>query len=609
MSSIDKGIAAKMFNPARLNRMKNNEIRKVERERNLMSLKQTTLPVLEAEYSQNKDSKCGKCNQDKETYGMTYEWILEPVDVFDVESDKGFYGFNKYDRTRSMLSKIMSALIIHPAKIKMMQYLQQHNPDVPIIFILKSKDKKLDQEIINFILETYDIKRPETIDASNEASIKTLLSNNSNMMIFINDNSQLKMILKANDYGKFKKVYLLPISINYEIQNTEMFKPVWSIIPRVFYHNYGRVQVSFHEPYTYEDISQWIKKDNTSEDAMTEAIYDHILHDIVFKRSIMSTNILAYLLLTYFRKGGTLEEFSAKVDEIRGNYSKIDFSFEGKAEDIIKYALKILDKKISINDQLIIRPLEETHILIELWDYAETLLCHFALESAVILSAEHFKRIDDHIDYNRMLDLAVEFCEIIHFEIPFTKPCCDLREQLIDAFEILSRNDILSKPVAVYTENEMRARKIADYFDDLDDDEDYSDDSIDEYLNPKNQITINLDKQKEINALKDILLPIQETYMNVAYCMKRMIGYKNMKEDFFLKLSMDAMVDECWANQCKYWESCSMKWMKNSLKLFEHWGVIGKLPFSDVRYHILKEYNSEGEIDKLAKHIEQFSDY
>jgi hypothetical protein len=325
----------------------------------------------------------------------------------------------------------------------------------------------------------------------------------------------------------------------------------------------------------------------------------------------MSTNIIAYLLLIDFRSGGLVEDFAARVDNIRKSLklSSIDISFEGDSMDIVKHALRIFDTKVTIDEKLIIRPREETNILIELRDYAQTFMCHYALQSALVLSAERLKRVHNYIDYDKMIDMAMDLCDIVHLEIPFYLPCINIKEQLQNAFDILSANELMTKPIVVQTMNEIRARNIAKYFDDSNSEDEDDNISESDCASPENCVTINVDKQKEINMLKGVLLPILTSYKNVAHCIKRMVGYKMMKEDLLLRESMDVLDDKCQSQQCKYLESCSSAWIKNCLKLFEEWQIIGKVAFSSDQYYIMEKYNNETEIGELENHIKQFCEY
>lgn len=539
-AAVDKQIASKMYSTAKLNRLRNYEQRKIERQRNLMILKRSTLPVLE-DFIRRHDLKCNNCNANKDSYGITFEWQLEPVDILKVNTSKGFYGFNQYDATRRMLAKIIKNLVISPASITILKYLQAEKSEVPIIYVLNSKDYELDKTILNFILNSFDIKVPVSMTAMNENMVREKLIARENLILMIDDVSQLKMLLKGTECEQFKQVYMVPVSIRSEIKNSTMYNPS---VFNFSQPNYGIVKVSLHEPYTFHDLLQRVDKEDLN--AKHDAIYGHLVHDIAFKCSVMSTDIVGYLLLTQFREGGTLEDIATSIDKIRNTNLNIDFAFQGDSLDVAIYALKLIDKNVSIDENLVIRPLQNSPTLLALWEYGETLICNLSLQSALLLSVENLKRADEFVDFYKMIDLAVELCEILQFEIPFYKPCSDIKQQLEAAFDVLSIQELLTKPIMNYTENEMRARKMAQNFEDLVDDyneDNYYDDYDDteDYMDPNNRVTLNVDKQNEIDELKSILLPMLETYKNVAICIKWMIGHKMMEKSELLRISMDAM--------------------------------------------------------------------
>lgn len=63
----------------------------------------------------------------------------------------------------------------------------------------------------------------------------------------------------------------------------------------------------------------------------------------------MSTNALAYLLLTKFREGTTIDRLVVALDELRKelDYTGKDLGFSGDSIDIINYAVSILIRNLS----------------------------------------------------------------------------------------------------------------------------------------------------------------------------------------------------------------------------------------------------------------------
>ncbi|KAG5678498.1 hypothetical protein PVAND_008165 [Polypedilum vanderplanki] len=594
---VDKDIAAKMLNTSKLIRMKDYEERKKEKRKNLLTLKRTALPVIESNIIWKQQSKCTKCNLDHEEFDITFEWQLEPIDVLQMKTKGFFFGFNSYNITRRILMRIFKSLVIHPAQIKMIKYLQEQKPEMPIIYILKSNNYELDKVVLKFVLETFDLEVPIPIDSVDIIEMVENLKVYKSLMLSIHDETQLKMLLSATEFGKSKQVYLMPVSINSEIHNIQTVD--YSFFGLLFpSHNYGIVKISLHEPYTFADLLYHIIKKQCVDDK-ENAIFEHLHYDIVLKRPVMSTSLIAFVLIMYFEKfGGSVEQIAAKVEEIRSDNPAIDFAFEGKSIDVVIYALKILDNKVSINEQLIIKPREEPLILSELWDYADSFICNYALQSALVLSAEYLKYRHTTVDYNDMIDLASDLCGFLQFEFPFTRACSDLTQQLSSAFDMLSRKELLTKPVKNYTENEMRARRIADNFEE---NEGYSDMSdYDDDNDSIDLVIVNSDKQDELNAMKNVLLPIQQAYLNVILCLKQLVGSKTLNEKEFLEITMKNVQSQ----DFKYGKECFIKWTKNCLRLCEMWKVIDKMSSNGNLYlYLTTEYNNDEEIEKFAEKL------
>lgn len=63
--------------------------------------------------------------------------------------------------------------------------------------------------------------------------------------------------------------------------------------------------------------------------------------DCAQSTSVMSTNALAYLLLTKFRDGASIEKLVVALDDLRSelNYARRDIGFTGDSIDVINYAV------------------------------------------------------------------------------------------------------------------------------------------------------------------------------------------------------------------------------------------------------------------------------
>lgn len=481
-----------MHASSKLRRIRHREERKAEKEKNLLSLKQSALPFFEPS-TRTQSVKCGNCNDSQANFGINFEWLLEPIDVLK-KSGKFFLG--RHGATGILLSSIMRALVVEPAQIKILKSLQERKDKFPVAFVMNSSNLELDPCLIRFIFETFNLEPPETL--SNELTIVDAL--NAGRSILISDETQLEIAFDASERSE---INWLPISVAYEIQDLTPFSFTPYGIFRKISTGYGLVKVAFHEPYTSCDFFQ-------RRDRNKKFVRDHLHHDIAFKAPVMATNVIAFLLLTHFKEGGKMEEMSAKIDEIRKVMCSIDFACEGKAIDIAEHSLEIFKAYISIDSEGIITPKGDK--IGELREYARALLNHRALESALVSAAVCLQKIDPFVDYDKMMNYAADLCDELVDLIPF-RPCTTLRDQLIAAFDNLSINDLLKRHTVVYTEKERRAQKLAQYFDD--DSDDYGDsyddgsETEEEELDPNNRVIINIDKQEEINVLKDIILLVR----------------------------------------------------------------------------------------------------
>lgn len=478
-----------MISSSKLKRIKDRENQKAEREKCLLSLKQTALPFFEPQ-TRAKNSKCKNCNEGKEHYGITFEWMLEPIDVLKIKRD--YFG--------TILSSIMTALIVHPAQLKTIKFLQESKPDHSIIFVMDTENVELSQSIVKFIMKSFNLKIPFSISGMSMEGIKESLAKHSN--VIVSDETHLQAITESIEFGESRKVYWLPISIGYENFDSVPFKFSITNFIRKIRHGYGLVKVSFHEPYTYADFFQ---RRNFNDNF----IRNHLYHDIVFKAPVMATHLVAFLLLTHFKDGGNVEEIVEKANELLKNFCTIEFAFEGDTIDVVNYALKTFHDKISIDNEGLIKANENAFE--EFLSQAKVLLYHHSLKSALVSYLT--SRVDyNKIDYYKMIDHASYVLD--NLKIPI-KGCSTKEDQLIDAFDNLAINGLLKRPIIIYTENEQRAQRMAKYLDVDEDDYEYSyndddkSDSDEEEFDPNNQVIINIDKQNEINVLKDMILLIQ----------------------------------------------------------------------------------------------------
>lgn len=590
----------------KIDRIRCFENQKKEREQLLFTVKKTPLPCIHPEVTRWVDSKCGNCNEGKKQFSRYDDRYMEPIDALLLK-DKLFNGW--LDKLKSflyygkLLPVTMQSLAIHPGHIRMMQNLRKNNPEAPLVFVMTTKAPEVDILLVNYALRVSDIKvdvinvdnllkqHPFLETVQDESEIKNCLENGGNMLILLDgeEEDNLKRVLNGCGFEGSKRIFFLPVSINAERNVLIHSTPA----------DLGIVKINFHEPYTINDL---LKETNGGEEKQRiEKISKHLFYDVTAKRPVMSTNVVAFLLMTEFRGGASVNVLASRLNSLRKeNYLYIDLGFDGEAEDIIEHAVEILSELVVVKGD-IVSP--NTASSIEISRYAEVLFPHFALDSILIVSAQSLKRKENFVNFNDLITTATDLCELLESQIKFAKPCEDLSSRLRLAFDKCAVNGIFHKPVAeALSTNEQRAQRMARCFESENDD---SDDDVYETRNSLNEIKINEDKATEIEALRNVTLPIIDCCLTVAFCLKKI--KKSLSYNDFINRSVKMMREELEDGNCKFWESCSKDWIKNCLKCFETWGIIKINRAGDesvVTIH--PDHNNKKSINFLIQRIERF---
>lgn len=630
--SMDSRILKIVSNTSKLDRIRYRASQKTAQERLLTLLKTAPLPLVQPAFTRVKDSKCGKCNVECKTYTKLDDWYMEPVDaltmkIFAKEYESGW--FNKMKlcvfSLRKILAASMTSLVIHPAHIKMMKNLQKNNPEVPLVFVLDSENPQLDILLLSYVLYVNDINLPLTAvnkqleselfvgrilkqmnvkfsekdGKIGDTQVESQLKANGNILVMLDDDIDekgLQTVLTSS-----AEVFFLPVTINSE-KICKDFK-----LKLFNNHNLGIVKINFHEPYTIKDL---LRASETSDlfpqqtaDKVT-TIKKHLQYDVSIKRSVMSTNVVAFLLTTKFRVGASVSDLAGELDAMRKKNPSIDYGFEGKAEDIVQHAIHILGDSLIETKGDFNKPRNSE--MVSLSKYAEVLFPHFALQSILIISAQSLKQSETFVDFNNLLTLAAELCELLQFQIKCTKPCEDLFSQLSNAFELCSLEGIMNKPVVEpLTCNEVRAQRIARQFENEGSPSDDDDDGY-QSRNANNEVTINEEMSEQIDALKNVTVPIIDAYLTVACCLKEFVGLKFTEQEFIRK-SVKMMREDLEDGNCKYWESCSEEWVKNALKCLERSAMIEiDRTGEDNIINIHSDFNNSKSIKFLIRKINRF---
>lgn len=637
-----KAMLTKMYNCER-------EYRKQE----LFHLKEETMQKINPTMPRCIEYKCQRCNVANLSYTAINNWYLEPVDVLARNPDEGFINWNTWalqiseliafvmgdDRKENKMELLMNRLMIelpqfmtklavHPAQIRMLKKLQKTESNIPIIYVM-STDNAIDIIALNFILMKNQLKCPLVMIDKEMASVPGMdklaghlkeicveltkerildcFQDIQSMAIVLNkdNNNVLDMLLKTSGYGFNTEIFLITVAINHEISNLKLSRNK---------SNCGLIRVSFNEPYTVKDLIRIRKYEDCHDDLqLTDRVSQHLKYDLTLRHPIMCTNVVAYLLLNQFRHGTTVEELATAVDKFCETYNKFDYNFIGEFNDIVYHAVRLYGKDVMILERDSIKINQNFGNLIHLYGYSKMLLPHFVMDAILVTCADYLMRLDGAVDYYKVLEIAKQLSCLLSFEFLLNKPCQEIESSLSDALDTLINNGLMIKPQIEYTEDEMQARKMAQYY------EEYNDSSDDDYESEK-KYTYNKDDEIFINNLKNdvwmeflgLLKPLLWNYLTVAECLIELIEAEPIPENEFIETCHQQLIKHYESGKCNYGESVSEESMKNYLKFLEQKNVVeGDFEPDDVekktkKIWLTNEFNHVTEIKALVKDIERF---
>jgi len=443
----------------------------------------------------------------------------------------------------------------------------------------------------------------------------------------------LSVIIDACMDGTIRDALLVPVSINYEKiidgnfvseqlgqkKVPETFTTALSAIWKTLHSQYGIMRIDFNEPFSLRALVDTFNKQvesstaahralqqvastsslfgtdvvNEEQRSLSENIARHIVYDCANATSVMSTNALAFLLLSRFRDGATMDILIEAFNQLREDLAdRRDLGFTGSSEDVIRYAANLLGpglvKVEKKGVKTFIRPITMIPNVIELFYYANTLMPFYALEAAVVTAALYLNRVNEitglsteveGLPETELIKRTQELCDMLRYEFIFIKPCQNPETVLADVIANLSHKNFLHKPPTVErTEEEQRAQRLSHHLDvDLSDEDDDNEPVEKPYTKVGQQSpSIFLPAEKHLDRLTliTVLAPLTHAYLAVAHTLCQLIGCNSIVESDFIRMCVKEMTNRVERGTCKYSESISTDTIRNCIKLFEKWGVV-----------------------------------
>lgn len=448
----------------------------------------------------------------------------------------------------------------------------------------------------------------------------------------------LSVVVDAYLQGKIQDAYIVPISISYEklvegdFTAEQMGSPkqrenIWCTLCallQVLCGDYGHVRVEFPQPFSAKEFIQSFNFNNSvalqasltvppmPDGTMTpsslssslssntslctlnvnkenrelvQSLAEHVIYSCVCSTVMMSTNLLAFLLLTKHREGADLNTLSASFKDLI-NQVRIrnrDIGFSGKTENIIPYAATLLSDKFvrrlhTKDGELFFKPVVDLPAVFGLSYYSAPVTCVFAMESIIVGACFYIgqfgltdlnssiHRLDTYIKREELFQTARVLCKLFKFEYILSLNCMEIDDVITDAYDVLVMREILQIPT-LEVSNRLYPRKVLDIYS-LGDEEDFA------YTNERLMINTSSDECIEkLYFYQRIMLPLCEAYLVAANHVKTLFE-RNIPEDEFISTLHSAAKDRVAKKLVKCSESAALDTLKNAMKALHDFQLI-----------------------------------
>ncbi|KAH8383971.1 hypothetical protein KR009_011561 [Drosophila setifemur] len=462
----------------------------------------------------------------------------------------------------------------------------------------------------------------------------------------------LSVIVNAFMDGSIPDALLVPVSVNYERlvdgnfvreqkgekKIPESFSKAISGIWKALRSNYGLMRIDFNEPYSIRELVNSYNKiaredgnnakvykpaartlqHNQSTSSLygtdvvceehrnlIESISRQVVFDCAAATSVMSTNALAFLLLTRFRKGADEQTLAAALDDLRNSLSGCkDIGFSGESSHILAYACDLLGSGLVTrtrdeNGRMVIKAVNSVESFIELAYYSNMLTPHFAL-SSILLTTFHALLPEDKsgagVSRKKLIETALENCQIYRYEFILNKPTQVLENLLYKHLDdLLNSGCLRAEQLHCDMDSTFEARRLArNLAECLDEDDDYL--HVPSGDGDESKLLFASDTLLQQRNICEVLAPFAWTYVTVAQSLQ-ILHRNSMLESEFISFVINDLSSKVKRGSCIYGnspaytripniyiqlkysyfflaESLSTDSVRNCLKLLEKWSVI-----------------------------------
>lgn len=489
----------------------------------------------------------------------------------------------------------------------------------------------------------------------------------------------LSVIVNCVNEGLVKDVYIVPISISYEKlldgnfvseqlgepKVMETFTAALTSIWRILHSNYGSVRVDFCQPISLQEFLESSKavsadplcfdcplslldvtrsgispteyKECSSRSSLASAdslpedcrlaiksLANHVTCQSSASLALMSTNLLAFLLLTKHRKGGTLQQLAYSLSWLRMAVSERRHQVMCPADsaEAVRHACALLGKELVLTETVqmewssgdtennvkivFYRPALHLPSVLELQYYANAVLSVFVHEAIVVTAL--FTLTGDYIalmrgcdnlvvvSWSDLLNKCQDLINILQLEFVLVLPCSDAQTAVSNTIESLVGRNILS----VCQRWPMQALRTHE----LDGENEENKDSS--FEDEQYRVILNETNIGMLEFLHSVLASYIESYWVVACSLSKLVGTQIEERIFFRHIQKVAQ-DKLQQGTLYYEESFAADTLRNAVQLYQHWGIVDHHSQDGMRILYLGEpWNVDEAIDSVITFVGAF---
>uniref|UniRef100_A0A7N6AWK8 Glycerol-3-phosphate acyltransferase 1, mitochondrial n=1 Tax=Anabas testudineus TaxID=64144 RepID=A0A7N6AWK8_ANATE len=413
----------------------------------------------------------------------------------------------------------------------------------------------------------------------------------------------LSIVVDTMCNGSISDVLVVPVGISYDriiegnYNSEQLGKPKkneswWGIacgVFRMMRKNYGCVRVDFNQPFSLKLFEEPEEEqmnrelpDDISRRQLINNLAKHVLFTANKSSAIMSTHIVACLLLYRHRQGVVLsklvEDFFNMKEEILSR--DFDLGFSGNSEDVVMRALHLLGNCVNVtgsanrNGEFTIAPSQTVPALFELNFYSNGLF-HVFISDAIIgtLSRQLNVKGTDCSRSNPKL-----FLHSPSLSVSDPQPCQTIYQVFHDAVTRLIQYGVLyvaeedQEELSPSPTEEPWPKKFPEPLswrsDEEDEDSDFGEEQRDRYL----KVSVSTEHQEFFVFLQQLLSPVLEAYSGAAIFIHSLS--QPMAESDYTQGLFRYLLTRTERGVAAYGESATHYLVKNTVRTFKELGVL-----------------------------------